>query len=226
MRDNLASFKRYQVFLNYPFDEAFERLSNAMHFAVVAGGLVPVCAKDLSTPDHLRLEMLVDAIGNSSYSVHDFSRYQGEGDGNLARFNMPIEFGISLCYALVHRKQHRFAFVVTSADYQKFASDLAGLDPLKYGDELSMVARVYEWLRDVVGSNFFTGPPTIEVQEGFKEFSAKLKKVRGSGADGRAGHHEAQELMYLLCSQWEWWDFRATKSGRDEFPALRLSWKK
>jgi hypothetical protein len=42
MRHDLASFAKYQVFLNYPFDEEFEPLANAIHFSVIAAGLIPV----------------------------------------------------------------------------------------------------------------------------------------------------------------------------------------
>jgi hypothetical protein len=63
-----------QVVLNYPFDAGFRSLANAMHFAVVAGGLIPVCAKDLSIPDRPRLETLIEAITRGDDSAHDFSR--------------------------------------------------------------------------------------------------------------------------------------------------------
>src|SRR5215469_11963204 len=98
MKNNLKALRDYRVFLNYPFDEEFERLVHAMHFAVVATGFIPACARDVSAPDRPRLEMLVDIISNSRFSVHDFSRYKGEGEKNFARFNMPIEMGMALFY--------------------------------------------------------------------------------------------------------------------------------
>jgi hypothetical protein len=61
MRTHLSTFKHAQVFLNYPFDAEFESLAHVMHFAVVAAGLIPLCANDLSVPDRPRLEMLIDA---------------------------------------------------------------------------------------------------------------------------------------------------------------------
>lgn len=36
------------------------------------------------------------AIRGSKYSVHDLSRCRGEGDENLARFNMPLELGMAM----------------------------------------------------------------------------------------------------------------------------------
>ena len=87
MRRNLAAYTRCQVFLNYPFDNDFIELGNAMSFAVVAGGLLPVCAFDLSVPDKPRLEILVEAIQSCHFSAHDLSRSRGEGPtmANTAR---------------------------------------------------------------------------------------------------------------------------------------------
>ena len=42
MRRNLAAYSNFQVFLNYPFDDGFAELADAMSFAVVASGLLPV----------------------------------------------------------------------------------------------------------------------------------------------------------------------------------------
>ena len=85
MRRNLTAYSNFQVFLNYPFDDAFAPLGDAMAFAVVAGGMLPVCAFDLSAPDRPRLEILVEAIRCCRYSAHDFSRSKGEGAANLVR---------------------------------------------------------------------------------------------------------------------------------------------
>ena len=100
MRTNLATNPDFQVFLNYPYDERFEPFARAMHFAVIAGGLIPVCAWDFTSPDKPRLELLVEAIVNCSFSVHDLSRGKGEGPESYARMNMPLEMGMALFHAL------------------------------------------------------------------------------------------------------------------------------
>src|SRR6266849_6041836 len=153
IRHNLEPYRKGQVFLNYPFDRSFEPLADAMSFAVVAAGLVPVCARDLSVPDRPRLELIVDAVANCDYSAHDFSRFTGEGVDNLARMNMPIEMGMAVFHALnTQRSAHRCAFFVpTQHDYQRFASDLAGLDPKCHeNNDERMLTEMYNWLRDVV----------------------------------------------------------------------------
>jgi len=228
MRTHLSAFQYAQVFLNYPFDAEFEPLAHAMHFAVVAAGLVPLCAHDLSVPDRPRLEMLVDAIMNCHYSAHDFSRSRGEGSGNFARFNMPIEMGMALFHALqTQRQEHRCAFFVASPhDHQIFASDLAGLDPKYYGkDETELVASVFEWLRAVARPYANMDIPTGQVKNKYTHFKKEMERIKGNGNDGRPNHDEAQELMYMICSECLWWDWRANRLGMMEFPSVPLDWK-
>jgi hypothetical protein len=227
MRRNLLAFRDYQVFLNYPFDAKFIGLENALHFPVVAAGLLPVCAKDLTVPDRPRLEMLVDAIQNCRYSAQEFSRTRGEGPLNLARMNVPIEMGMALFHALVTQRQdHRCAFFVpTPHDYHQFGSDLSGLDPLCHNnDPKQLLAGVYEWLRGAVPTANFNSVATIEVIRAYDAFCLKLKELLGSGADGSATHSETRELMYTMCGDLGWWDWRKIKAGIQEFPPIPLAW--
>jgi hypothetical protein len=228
MRRNLAFYNPWQVFLNFPFDEAFIGLANAMNFAVVAGGLLPVCAYDLTAPDKPRLEMLVDAILNCHYSAHDLSRSLGEGPQNFARMNMPLEMGMALFHALhTQRHEHRCIFFVSEAhDYTAFASDLAGLDPRTHNrNEIRLLSDMYEWLRGVVPSAYFNSKPTIEVIDMYGEFKERIAKVRGSGIGDRPSHEETREIMYQVCGEFGWWEWRASKLGKVEFPILPIVFK-
>jgi len=225
MRTNLAACTQFQVFLNYPFDSGFEGMSRAMHFGVIAAGLVPICAKDLSVPDRPRLEILTEALQHSQYSAHDLSRCRGEGEENLARFNVPLEMGMALGQAFMNKKSgHRCAVFVPSPHlYKTFNSDLAGLDPIcHHDDEHSLVAGIYEWLRNMVGSKLLNKQPTVSIVEKYSEFELKLAKLRGSEHDGRPSHDESQELMYRLCAEYGWWDWRAHRGGLEEFPVLDI----
>jgi hypothetical protein len=218
----------HQVFLNHPFEDAFDPLANAMHFAIVASNLIPICAKDLSSPDRPRLDMLVSSIINCQYSIHDFSKLKGEGEQNFARLNMSLEMGMALFHALqTQRVQHRCAFFVsTPHDYRIAASDLAGLDPIFYdGNDLSLVAGVYEWLRDVVRNPLTTPLPTNDIKERYNDFKIRTEKVAGSGKNGHLSHNESQELMFQICSEHKLWDWRENKAGQIAFPEVPLSWK-
>jgi hypothetical protein len=216
------------VFLNYPFDPSYAALEHALHFAVVAAGLLPVCAKDLTAPDRPRLEMLVFAIANCHFSAHDLSRGTGEGAKNFARLNMPIETGMALYHALAsQREHHRCAFfVATPHDYKEYASDLAALDPLCHdNDDLKLLSDTYEWLRRVVPTSMMLAQPTVVVREKYKDFRSRLALLNGGGPDEAPTHDEAIELMYQLCEECEWWDWRSNRAGKEEFPQVPLAWK-
>jgi hypothetical protein len=228
MRENLALFKSHQVFLNYPFDADFENMAYAMHFAVIAAGLIPVCARDLSVPDRIRLDLLVRAIASCQYSAHDLSRGKGEGADNYARLNMPIELGMALFHDFnTQGAAHRYSFfVATPHEYKAYASDLAGLDPQYHeNDDLTLLRLVYEWLRFVVPGKLLGQPATADVLTKYGEFKEGLGKINGTGKDGRPSHAEAQEFMYQLCGSVGWWAWRENPIGLQEFPSLPLSRK-
>jgi len=143
--------------------------------------------------------------------------------------NMPLEMGMALFHALnTQRESIRCAFFVpTPHDYQRFAGDLAGLDPkCHYNDPIKLLNAVYEWLRAVVApAELFNSIPIGDVQSGFSEFTTRLARVAGSGTNGNPSHDEGRELMYTICSERGWWDWRNTKAGKVEFPVLPLTWK-
>jgi hypothetical protein len=226
MRRNLEAYRNFQVFLNYPFDEEFSVLADAMSFAVVAGGLLPVCAYDLTTPDRSRLEMLVETIRCCHYSAHDFSRSEGTGPKNFARMNMPIEMGMALFHALhTQRREHRCLFFVPTAhDYKAFASDLSGLDPKIHNNEdTRILTDMYEWLRSIVPTALFNSQPTIDVLDKYAFFKTRKERIKGSGNGGCPSHEETREVMYQVCAECGWWDWRENRMGKDEFPLVPLS---
>ncbi len=133
---------------------------------------------------------------------------------------------MALFYALqTQRTGHRCAFFVTAiSDYRSFASDVAGLDPLVYESELVLLLRMYEWLRDTLHATFIP-KASAEIADIYIEFKETVLRLRGSGRQGRATHHEAQELMYQIASKRELWDWRANKAGQLAFPEVPLSWR-
>ena len=228
MRRNISAYLRQQVFLNYPYDEPFRPFATALTFGVVAAGLLPLCALDISAPDVVRLEGLVRAIDGCYYSAHDLSRSQAAGPGNFARMNMPVEMGMALHHALsTQLHEHRCAFFVPSPhDYQAFASDLAGLDPKCYNDDPGqLLISVHEWLRDVVPLAYLSNQPSAEVVVAFEVFLSVYDKAVLAGGQQHLGHAETREIMYRVCADRGWWDWRETRAGRDEFPEVPLQWR-
>jgi hypothetical protein len=143
--------------------------------------------------------------------------------------NMPLETGMAMFHALhTQLREHRCAFFVPSLhDYQRFASDLAGLDPVcHYGDEKILVKAVYEWLRNVVPSTIFNSQSLSDVLKRYEAYKRRSRGIRGSGNAGKPSHEEKRELMYRVCEEVQWWDWRAAAFGREEFPAVSLVLKR
>jgi hypothetical protein len=139
------------VFINCPFDPAFEPLFQAIIFAVVACDFMPRSALESGTVAEPRMDRITRALFSSQYSIHDLSRCRGEGDEQLARFNMPLELGIAMARRYLTRdtpQQHDWLLLVPEGHvYVKVISDLAGFDPMKYdGTVPNIVQRVVSWL--------------------------------------------------------------------------------
>jgi len=139
--------------------------------------------------------------------------------------NMPLEMGMALFHALVsQRNDHRCIFFVpTPHEYKAFASDLSGLDPrCHHNDETLLVTAMYEWLRSIVPGNIFNSRPTVDIIAKFNEFKKRLKTIRGANGTGKPSHEERREIMYQMCSESRWWDWRKTRAGKAQFPPIPL----
>ncbi len=113
------------VFLNVPFDAAYEKQFLALLCALIALGRKPRCVLEIPDTGQGRLERIMAHISTCGVSIHDLSRV-----GTPVRFNMPFELGIACAltrsgihhsFVLLERKQHRLA---------RSLSDLRGIDPL------------------------------------------------------------------------------------------------
>jgi hypothetical protein len=151
------------VYINCPFDEGYKPIFDAVVFAVVCCGFMPRSALETGTVSTPRMQRIADAMYASKYSIHDLSRCKGEGNENLARFNMPLELGISLAMKFSATRDgapHDWLLLVPRGHaYKNFVSDLAGYDPEEYASSASsvkddVVAAVMSWLTtrpDAVG---------------------------------------------------------------------------
>jgi hypothetical protein len=132
----LAPYEK-SVFINCPFDKDFESLLHAMVLAVAALGFVPRSARETEGQPETRIARIARCILQSKYSIHDLSRYQGQRNQNLARFNMPFELGMALGIQYLGdfetrssgNRHHWFVLVPPNFVHQKFISDLSGYDP-------------------------------------------------------------------------------------------------
>jgi hypothetical protein len=84
------------VFINCPYDVEFAPLFHAIVLTVAARGFTPRSALETGGSADPRIVRIVKGLMSSKYSIHDLSRFQGEGVENLSRFNMPLELGMAL----------------------------------------------------------------------------------------------------------------------------------
>ena len=137
-----------RVFINCPYDPDYAPTFDAILFATVCCGFIPCSALESDTVADVRINRILDGLAGARYSIHDLSRCRGEGDEQLARFNMPLELGAAM--ALRHQAPTKYDWAVLVPEghlYARFVSDLAGFDPLRYdGTARSVVPKVMRWL--------------------------------------------------------------------------------
>lgn len=114
------------VFLNIPYDDAFEPLYLAYIVGLTQLGLRINAA--LAIPNQGRLNTIIQLIEQSDFSIHDLSRI--EVSRGVPRFNMPVELGLALYRSHTTRGRHR-VFIFESRRYraQRSTSDVNGMDP-------------------------------------------------------------------------------------------------
>jgi hypothetical protein len=139
------------VFLNCPFDDSFAPLLHAVVLTIAALGFTPRCARDTEGESDPRIDRIARGLRESKYSIHDLSRFQGEGPDNISRFNMPLELGMALSIRYqgkVSGIPHNWvALVPLGFVHQKFISDLAGFDPPSHEQTpVTVIRSVAGWL--------------------------------------------------------------------------------
>ena len=116
---------------------------------MVACGFAPRSAIESGTVSESRIDRIRKAIFGSRYSIHDLSRCRGQGDLNLARFNMPLELGIAMCRRFVDETSHDWLVLVPEGhQYLRFISDLGAFDPRTHKETAeSIIPPIVNWLK-------------------------------------------------------------------------------
>ena len=117
------------VFINCPFDGAYEPLLHGLIFAVRHMRLVPNSALDPSDAGQPRFDKILALIENCKYSIHDISRTEIDPNHGLPRFNVPFELGLDLgCKRYGKLSQKKKMTLILDVDrfrYRTFISDIA-----------------------------------------------------------------------------------------------------
>lgn len=176
------------VFVNCPFDTDYAPIFDAIFFAIHACGFRPRSARELEDASQTRIDKLYGIIEQCRYGVHDISRTELDRVNNLPRFNMPLELGIFLGAkrfgAEEQRSKRCLVLDVEPYRYQKFISDLAGVDIQDHGgDPGRAIERVRDWLANVSRRKLAGGQ---KLQRAYEDFKADLPLMAdGLGFDPR-----------------------------------------
>jgi hypothetical protein len=126
-----------QVFVNCPFDSQYQPIFEAIIFTIHACGFHSRCALEDGDSDKVRLDKIIKMISECDLGIHDLSRV--DTHGQLPRFNMPLELGLFLgAQKFGGKKERRKACLVLEGErfqYQRFISDLAGVDPAAHSNK-------------------------------------------------------------------------------------------
>ncbi len=127
-----------------------------------------------------RIEKLYRIIEQSRFGIHDLSRTELDPTHGLPRFNMPLELGLFLAAKRfgddAQKKKRAMILDTDPFRYQRFASDLAGMDITAHGGEpRRMVECTRDWLATV--SQRKTIPATARLRESYDGLTAALPGI-------------------------------------------------
>lgn len=124
---------RYSVFLNIPYDSAFEKLYLAYVAGLSAFGLIPRATVEIPSSQR-RLERILRLIQECAYSIHDLSRVRLDTKVPRApRFNMPFKLGLAVALNIRNRRATWYVCEGVRHRVSKSLSDLNGTDVRIHG---------------------------------------------------------------------------------------------
>jgi hypothetical protein len=161
------------VFINCPFDREYELLLYSLVFTVYACGFIPRSALEEDDSSEIRLEKIARLIEACRYGIHDISKTDLDSSSGMPRFNMPFELGLfwgAKRYGpKVHKEKVAIVFEKEKYSYQKFLSDINGVDVKAHNNNPEIcVKAVRNWL--FTNSKRKTIPPPASLLKYWNEF--------------------------------------------------------
>lgn len=172
----------HDVFINCPFDPEYRPMLDALVFVVHDCGFQARCALEIDDSGRVRIENIVELIGERRYGIHDISRTELDADNELPRFNMPLELGLFLgATRFGSPKQRKKRSLILDREpyrYQKFVSDISGQDIKSHdSDPETAIRRVRDWLRNSPTIAGFSIPGPQRIVERYKLFQQELPEL-------------------------------------------------
>jgi hypothetical protein len=131
---------------------------------------------ELDDGGQTRIDKLYGLIGECRYGIHDLSRTELDDINQLPRFNMPLELGLFLgAKRFGGQTQSAKRLLILDVEryrYQRFISDLAGMDIHGHdGDAVTALRKTRDWLANVSRRQL---PSADRVARLFQSFLADL----------------------------------------------------
>jgi hypothetical protein len=191
------------VFINCPFDAEFTAFLNAIVFTIFDCGFIPRCALESANGHEYRFDKIKRLIRECKFGIHDISRTDLDLVNGLPRFNMPLELGVFIGAATFGKGQVRDkCLLILDRErfrYQKFMSDIAGLDIFSHENSTeTLICCVRNWLS--IESATKELPGGAHLARRFARFNADLPMICN------LSHIRVEELTYVdfvdLVSLW------------------------
>ncbi len=198
----MPSYER-SVFVNFPYDETYARLSNAIIFAVHDCGFDVRSALEVEDSGRARVEKILDIIEQSKLGIHDISRAGLDRRTKLARFNMPLELGFFLGAKRYgspqDREKHCLILDRDRYRYRDFCSDIAGQDIRAHGgDPRNAIRAVRDWLSNHRSDALLPGGAVI-----FQRYEVFRLQLPQQARNLRLDHRELTFRDYVhLVTAW------------------------
>lgn len=169
------------VFINCPFDAAYEPILRAMCFSIVLCGCIPRCALDRNDGADIRILAISRIIGECGWCIHDVSRVP-TAPGELPRMNMPLELGIHLgARHFGDDQQSRKKALIMDSEYHRYdvtLSDISGQDPVIHQNDPQRAAvLVRDWLSDNRGRRQHPLPGGAAIWEDYCIFQSEIGRI-------------------------------------------------
>lgn len=173
-----AEYER-NVFINCPFDEAYQSTFDAIVFAIHDAGFRARSALEYGDSSENRFSKIIQIIRECKYGVHDISRIELSRVGKklLPRFNMPLELGLFLgSKEFGNKQQQNKSCMVVDREpwrYQATISDIAGQDIYCHeGKPHEAIREICKWLTMVSPDKSIPGGTLVSSR--FKLFQKQL----------------------------------------------------
>lgn len=168
------------VFINCPFDSSYQKLFDAIVFAVFDCGYVARSALEIDDASQIRVEKILNIINDSKFGIHDISYTRLDPKTKLPRFNMPLELGFFISakrFGVKEHKQKNCLIVdIKEHRYHKYISDIAGQDIRAHNNKPEELIKIIRnWLS--TSSRRKTIPGGRAICNHYNKFRSVLPKL-------------------------------------------------